>query len=96
MTKKRTKARTAHLHGYEFDARWNGDTHQWEGFLTWYMDSKPMITITAVHGGLVNLVRICQDALARAQADLEFEKLLLPDMGDFQIRYHQDWKQLLA
>lgn len=95
MTKKKTTPRKKHNHTYELDAWYDGETPGWGAVLTWYQDGNAMISTQAQCETLMKTVQTVQDAMYRAQSDLRDEKLILPDMGDFQIRYHADWKDLL-
>lgn len=57
------------------------------GSLVWRVDDTPKVEITAIGATFEKVAKILQTAMWRVQADLRGGQLILPDMGDYDVRY---------
>lgn len=81
--KKRATVNEYDLHVYARSDNRDG----WYAVFTWYQNEKPIATVTASDHSLVRLVETCNRHMWRVQQEMEKGQLVLPDDGDYQIRY---------
>lgn len=60
---------------------------RWYGVLTFYEGQKPVYMVEAVEWNAAKLLALLGEAHSMVQAGLADHNLVLPDMGDWQVRY---------
>jgi hypothetical protein len=89
MSKKASPRKTPpHVTTYEMRVVWDDEYQNHWGMLTWFENFEPFVTCTAAHPSISEVCHNLIAGMVRAQADLRDGHLLLPDMGDYQLKYH--------
>lgn len=88
MAKKNTKKRRVVKHDYELHMVWEHDPAGWYGIFTWFVDDEPWCTVTSKGVSVQELLQVLLQGMSQAQLDEQGNQLVLPDQGDWQVRYY--------
>lgn len=84
---KQNKTYETETQAYRLDISWDGQPPGWFGMLTWYLGDEAIISISAKASSVTEVNRVVWEAMFRSAADFQDGKLVLPSMGDYDVKY---------
>lgn len=80
---------TTPLEGWDITIVWQPDTKDWFVTCNKTVEGDPVYTITLVAWGLESAARKLNQHIWEIENDVNAGQLILPDMGDYQVKYHK-------